>query len=380
MAFISLGKIDINLVPIVIGCITCFLDRLLEQNEGILLFQNTILSNLFISLSRTFALIPFLILKKRAKKMKSDEIQKTNTIVIEYIFTNNEKKNFRGKNKYILFAALIFFVQTILFIFTIKIKSNTWSLYILTTPIFYYLIFKVKLYKHHYLCIILIILIGLIIDLVLENIQNDIINHPFLFFITLIREIIYSFHSVFAKFIMEKKFVSVYEYTFYSGLIHFILTGIISIFDYSIFKWNDYENYFNNFNMAELLALIGLMITQFILNISVLFTIKNNTPCHAFIIFVFGRFAYYINSSGFYILVIIMVIIGLVFILLLSLIFNEIIEINFWGLSYNTKKNISIRAESEDLLIKENEAVDESDESDVINESREIDENTIESN
>ena len=36
-------------------------------------------------------------------------------------------------------------------------------------------------------------------------------------------------------------------------------------------------------------------------------------------------------------------------ILFLSLIFNEIIEINIWGLSYNTKKNIISRAEEESL-------------------------------
>ena len=59
MAFISLGKIDKNLIPIIIGCIICFLDRLLEQYEGTLLFTNAILTNLFISFSRIFALIPF---------------------------------------------------------------------------------------------------------------------------------------------------------------------------------------------------------------------------------------------------------------------------------------------------------------------------------
>ena len=35
----------------------------------------------------------------------------------------------------------------------------------------------------------------------------------------------------------------------------------------------------------------------------------------------------------------------------MSLIFNEIIEINFWGLSYNTKNNIIKRAIVEENMI-----------------------------
>ena len=155
MAFISLGKIDKNLIPIIIGCIICFLDRLLEQYEGTLLFKNAILTNLFISFSRLFALIPYLILKKRSEKIKVNEIEKTNNFVIEYIYTNIDE-NVQDKYKYIILSGLVYFIQAILFIFTFEIQSNTWSLYILTTPIFYYLIFKIRLYKHHYLCIILI--------------------------------------------------------------------------------------------------------------------------------------------------------------------------------------------------------------------------------
>ena len=56
--------------------------------------------------------------------------------------------------------------------------------------------------------------------------------------------------------------------------------------------------------------------------------------------------------------------IGLILILILSLIFNEIIEINFWGLSKNLKRNIIKRAESESLNIFESDIVDENSEND----------------
>ena len=80
--------------------------------------------------------------------------------------------------------------------------------------------------------------------------------------------------------------------------------------------------------------ILGVMSTQLGLYLCTLFTNKNNSPCHIFIIFVFGQFAYYMDFSRNSIILIIC----FIFILFFALIFNEIIEINFWGLSYNTKK------------------------------------------
>ena len=70
---------------------------------------------------------------------------------------------------------------------------------------------------------------------------------------------------------------------------------------------------------------------------------KNNTPCHLFIMYVFAQFAYYLDFS----IKSIIFIFCYIFILFWSLIFNEIIELNFWGLSDNTKKNIMLRFEIE---------------------------------
>ena len=100
------------------------------------------------------------------------------------------------------------------------------------------------------------------------------------------------------------------------------------------------------------------MVTQFFFFFCLFFTIRDCSPCHAFIIYVFGHFSYYLDIS----IKSIIVFISLIIILFFSLIFNEIIEINFWGLSYNTKRNITIRAESdENLNYFENESSDEND-------------------
>ena len=355
MALINLGQIDKNLIPIFVGCIICFLNRLLNQYKGTLLYKNIIITGIFISISRFLAVIPYIILRIKTKNLENIDNKSINKKMIKYIYTDNQKKIVRGKNVYIILTALIYLIQQMMFIATFEVKTNSWIWIILITSIFYYLIFKIKLYLHHVLSSILILLIGAIIDIILDNVINDINSHLVLLIIKFIRETLFSLYNVMAKYVMEKKFVSVYEFSFYIGTISLILLIIFSIFDYAFFGIDDYKEYFNNFNGTEFLVMVGVIITQFGINLSSLFTVKNNSPCHTFIMFVFGQLAYYINLEGNSILVIIC----LILILFLSLIFNEIIEINFCGLSKNTRRNIMLRAETEEnLYITKNDTID----------------------
>ena len=183
--------------------------------------------------------------------------------------------------------------------------------------------------------------------MILGNLLFDIDNNLGLFFFRLLREVLFSLSSVVDKYILEKKFGSVYEILLTNGVITSTLFIIFAIIDHNFFGIYNYEEYFNNFNTMELLVASGVIITQLGLNVSILFTNKNNSPCHIFIIFIFGQLAYYIDFSGSNAIVIFCLII----ILFLSFVFNEILEINFLGLSDNTKKNISKRAEDEDNMI-----------------------------
>ena len=355
MALINLGQIDKNLIPIIVGCIICFLNRLLNQYKGTLLYKNIIITGIFISMSRFLAVIPYLIFRIKTKQLKNIDNKNIYKNTITYIYVDNQKKIVRGKNIYIILTALIYLIQQMMFISTFEVKTNSWIWIILITSIFYYLIFKIKLYRHHFLTSILILLIGGFIDSILDNVINDINSHLVLLIIKFIREALFSLYNVMAKYVMEKKFVSVYEFSFYIGTISLILLIIFSIFDYAFFGIDDYKEYFNNFNGTEFLVMVGVIITQFGINLSSLFTVKNNSPCHTFIMFVFGQLAYYINLERYSILVIIC----LILILFLSLIFNEIIEINFCGLSKNTRRNIMLRAETEEnLYITKNDTID----------------------
>ena len=153
------------------------------------------------------------------------------------------------------------FIQGLLLIYAIGVKSNSWIWYILITTIFYYLIFKVKMFKHHYLSIIIIILIGFIIDLFLENLQNDFTNNLLFLSLKFAREIIYSLYNVINKYLMEKKYCSVYELSLYTGVIYSLLFGIMQIFDYYFFSLDNLDEYFGEFNTIEFLVMQGFLIT-----------------------------------------------------------------------------------------------------------------------
>ena len=357
MKFISFGKIDKKIISILLGCAVCFLNRaliLFSLFQESILGNHLIITNIYIAFSKLFVIIPYIIYKIRMNKVnkKDNNIIINNTLHSNIVLIHEDKTDDKipGKIRYLLLSATIFFIQSFLFLISGKIKSNSWIWDILITSILYYFIFKIKLYRHHYLSIILIISIGLVIDIVAGNIQSDISNNFIYLLLRFLREILYSLHDVINKYIMEKKFGSIYEIALSNGIINIIFLGIFSIINYYCLDFDKFGEYFSNFNINELFAGLIIMIIQFILYLCTLITNRNYTPCHIFIIFVFGQLGIYINFSKNSIIVII-VIICLIFILFLSLIFNEIIEINVCGLSYNTKRNIILRAEIEDLKI-----------------------------
>ena len=364
MKLISFGTIDKKIIPIFIGCIFCFLNRgfnLLSLRKESIIGDHPIINNIYVAFSKLFIIIPFIIYKNRTNKNNKNEINKINyntinTNNIELIYEDYANDKIQGKGRYILLSGIIFFIQSFIFLATKKVKSNSWIWDILITSILYYLIFKIKLYKHHYLSVILIILIGVTIDLVLGNLQNDVSENIGFLLLRFLREILYSLHDVINKYLMEKKYCSIYEISLSNGIINLILLGLFALINYFCFDFDKFEEYFDNFNINEFFVAIIIMVTQIVLYLCTLITNKNYTPCHIFIIFVFGQLAYYIDISE-NTKISIICIVCLIFILFFSLIFNEIIEINVCGLSDNTKKNIMIRAESEDFYIKKDDTI-----------------------
>jgi len=352
MSFISLGTIDKKIIPIIIGCIFAFLTRLLFNYDGTTLFRHSIISNVISSFPRIFAFIPLIIFKIRTKKVKNVE----NDIVTQGTFGRYATKNAtKGKWIFIVLTSVIFFIQGILLVSTVTVKTNSWILDILFTCLFSYWIFKIKIFKHHYISIIIIILTGLIFDLSLGNIQDDFSKDFLNFLLRLIREIIYSLDDVLVKYTMVRKYCSVYEICLYNGLICSALLMLFALIDHYYFSFDNYEEYFKDFHREEVGVIFLFIIAQLGVYLSNLFTNRDNTPLHIFIIYVFGQIGYYVFGFSLKSLILI---ICLIFILFWALVFNEIIEINCFGLSDNTKRKISFRAETEITNIIENDETD----------------------
>ena len=364
MACISIGTVNKNLYSIFIGCIFSFLSRLLYNYKEAKLFKHSIITNYVSAFSRILTFIPLIIFKLRSRRIKSSSVEKAQVKgEVKLIYKNASLDIIKGKWKYIFLTSGIFYVQGILLVYTIDIKTNFWIMDILITLIFYYLIFKIKLYMHHYLSIIIMILTGLIIDLAFQNLQNDLTTRLPLFLLRFLRETLYSLHDVVNKYAMERKFCSVYEICFYNGLIGIVLLSIFSLFDYYYIHMDNFMEYLDDFNTKELLINLAYIVTQLGLYLFSLITNRNTSPCHIFIIYVFGQLGYYVDFSELTIIFIICVI----FILFLSLIFTEIIEINCFGLSRNTKRNIRLRAHSDNVdvfIIDNNDTFEENEEND----------------
>ena len=73
---------------------------------------------------------------------------------------------------------------------------------------------------------------------------------------------------------MEKKYVSVYEISFYTGVINSILFVVMQVIDHFYFDLDDLDAYFSNFNLTEILVMLGLLITQLGLYLCTLMTIR----------------------------------------------------------------------------------------------------------
>ena len=358
MAIISLGKIDKKMISILMGCIFCFLSRSVSAFEATILFDHPIIVSFSIAIAKCFNIIPFIIIKLRSKKVHKSDNENNNKInkEVELYYIKTRIKN-KVKYAYYLLISFVLFMMSILYSITQDMKANYWIWDIVFTTILSHLMLKFKLYKHHYLCIIMIILIGVIIDLIYENIQNDFSNNILSVLFKFLREVCICLFDVISKYVMDTKYCSVYELSFFTGVFDFILIGIFAIFDYYFFKLDNLGQYFNNLNRIEIINLLAFMFSQLGIELCLLFTEKNYTPCHIFIIYVFGQLAYYINFS----LKSLVIFICFFLILIFSLIFNEIIELNFCGLSDNIKRNIINRGEYEDHnieLIELNNSID----------------------
>lgn len=364
MSIINYGKINRKLmIPIFGGIIRLLYRYIIDLNPKYeALTNNPFLMSIYTAIGMTFAFIPFLILKKRIRKIDKNSENRLTLIKIEksksfikYEYYDINKKTKNHKYKLIFFSTIFDFLETLLtYCFCKKFIYNFWIFRVLFISIFSYFILKIKLYKHQYFSMIIMIILGFGLNII-EYFKSDKKEKSNLIeiLIKLIIQAMASLTYVINKFNMEKNFCTPYEICFWEGGIEVILYIIglyiinrVGLTISDIKHPDNFNEYKRNFDKIDIiLALIHIIISG-IYNVFILLTCDYFTPYHVLFILIIHQSYYYFkideniifNIIGFFILL-------LIFFMLLF--FIELLEFNLYGFSMNTKKNIGIRAMKE---------------------------------
>ena len=356
MKLITLGDVNFKLIYILIGGLAKLVAELILYffANHVQMTEHPFILGINASLGMIFAVIPDLILKCRLKNKI--------TTADEIILLGDRKKNhykLKLKKFGILFLCCFFdFTQKILtFLYSQYILNNLWIFDIVFLGSFSWLILGLKLYNHQYFSCLFMIIFGIILNVVTVNKDGNLF-YPLL--LSFLIEIFYNLDIVLSKYLMDSLFMTPFEITYIEGIFAFVLNFIflsistnnelnnppllIDLAQHCKYKDKTYlDNFFaywDEFKGTEILAFVVQMFSRGLFNLFGHIIAKDFTPSHIIfllmigeIFLVFKKFEPMKLASLFIILIE----------LFMLLIFTEIIELNFCGLEYNTKKNIKER-------------------------------------
>jgi len=376
MAIISFGNINKKILYAIFGGIFKLLSDLLidslRESNKIELRDHPFLLGINAGLGYCISFIPFLIFKRNYNYLNQKSLDADEKLIYneteDYFFEKREKKI----RQWLIIAFCDFLQKLLSFIY--EGLNNFWMFDILFILIFSHFILKVKLYKHHFISLILIIIFGIII-IIINNLYTE-KSEDFFFKIinTFVIEIIFSLEIVVAKYAMEYKLSSPYEICLFEGvfilvinLILLIIFTFIPMSEIKYIKKTEYEGkmyidnffqYFSKISYIEVISFIVIMLSRFGFNIFCLLITKYFTPSHSIMILIIGEiyFASYDTEPLWRVFTEYIMYALLIFVML---VFLEIIEINCWGLQKNTEKNISLRAGQIDSILDEDETEEE---------------------
>ena len=375
MSLITFGIINKKVFFILFGGIGKILAELVYKlpNE---IEKHPFYLGLASGLGMMLSFIPLIITKIKTKsilnKDKIERISNQNAINYDPSLKSQVKKQ-KEYEKYllILLTGFLDFGQKILsYVFIESVIYNFWIFDMIFLNIFSYLILGSKLYRHQFLTLGIMILLGIAINIIneLDNkkfhnyndypIEN--VSYKNLLLVLSI-EVLFSLSVVINKYLMEYKFCTPYEISFFQGLLIAILNLILLIiFTYIEMEKSDKKEYIeyngklylDNFfqytksirdNFVEILIFIAVMICRLTFNLFSIITAKHYTPPHIALILLIGEITFIFESdlnSYYFAKIVIFIIIAF-----LLLVFTEMIELNFCELSKYTRKSISERAD-----------------------------------
>ena len=224
-------------------------------------------------------------------------------------------------------------------------------------PLFFvlsYFILKYKYYKHHYITFSINIM-TLLAKYFIVTIQSDntkmIGEHLWKYFLFALS---YCLFIIFGKYYMDQFYISPYFLMLEIGIIMSIILVVGALIKYLITENSEIFSGFadNITDIKSFFLFLGDIFLQFIFNLGIWFTTYYFSPCHTIIPGNIMEIEYYLfdyednrnywNEKGFNLNFWVFPFIHIIN-LFCSLIFNEIIILNFCGLDYYTKKRIQER-------------------------------------
>ena len=354
---INCGKIDKNILFPILTIIYIIIENITFNKTTILdnFYKHIFIICIGQSLGKTLSIIPFFILIKNNKSLlKDNEIINSKSLYKKEYYDKIKRIKIKKYSLIISFSLFNYIINLMYYIVMIKIGLDFWLFDIIFIILFSYIILNIKLYKHQYISTIIIFFAGITLNLInLINTEINYINILLSFF----TEIIFCLNIVVNKYLMEYTFCSPYEICLYDGIISLILFLITLIIvtnieikkdEYAVeykekYYIDNFFDYYDKFNIKELLIFLFESFYYFIYYLFPLITIQNYTPCHYMIILIFDfEITFLIDFKIKWKLIITIIMFVIIFFMLL--VFNEIIELNFFGFENNTKKNISQRA------------------------------------
>ena len=360
MKFISLGIIDKKFwIPVLGGIINLLYTIFIRYSPKYrIIYQNPLLVTIYTSLGMILSFIPFVIIKRKSKAAN------TKLFKSEYFMKLKDSKDAIKKTKFKKFRFIFYstsfdFLETLLVTVFIKYSVyNLWIFDIIFMSLFSFLILKTKYYKHQFISMIVIVILGLGLNIVafFKYDKTGVYLKSFNTFLQFITEICFCLWGIIMKYNMEKNYCNPYELCLWQGIFEFILHSICLIifcrFELSVngIQYPDILiKYFNDFNYNDLIICLSRIIKDFIFNISVILTCDYFAPIHILIIWIISETGYHLLPNSNWALNILSIFI-LVVITIMFLVFIEVIEINIFNISYNTKKNIKLRSIKDCLL------------------------------
>ena len=356
---ISLGKINKYLFLILVGAV---LLGSLTFLEGLTKFfaevnYHPIIYSMTYSLGLSLSFIWLIIYKIRTKRrnIKEHILPKENKDEVANAHFHQKQITNKEKFLWILLASSInYFAYVFFCIYWVNYFNclNSWGITLICMSLFSSLILKIKLYKHHYLGIIVVVVLGFTYNLVSEKFTEENFKKNYdSYLIQFMTECLISLMNVLYKYLIEKKLIISYEILFFEGLFDFLFGIITLIITTKIGVLDNFWDFIDQIDKKEILLIIAITVVQFLLYSIEMVIIDMFSPFHILLINIIREYIlYFVYFEPALIFEPIYVCVGICFSIFMILVFIEVVELNFCGLSYMTKKNIEIRAQLDAIM------------------------------